>query len=50
MTKYDKKAAWETVEVVYWRGNARNTKITGNELDYFRKDKHDIISSHCENS
>ena len=23
MTKYDKKAAWETVEVVYWRGNIK---------------------------
>lgn len=23
MTKYDKKAAWETVEVVYWIGNTK---------------------------
>lgn len=23
MNKYDKKAAWETVEVVYWRGNIK---------------------------
>lgn len=23
MTKYGKKAAWETVEVVYWRGNVK---------------------------
>ena len=23
MTKYDKKAAWETVEVVYWRDNIK---------------------------
>ena len=23
MNKYEKKAAWETVEVVYWRGNVK---------------------------
>ena len=23
MTEYDKKTAWETVEVVYWKGNTK---------------------------